>query len=857
MNDPAGVPSPFGIETVEWLSEGGENLTVRVTGRWRRRRPAWSAQPTLVVEAPGRRHRFPAMPEPPSLSGTPPGKWRISFAVPAALAPELGGRAWLQFGAVAVPLPAAVEPLGAAQIGVTTAEAQRETPEPIARPFAAESETRPAENEAHAAGDGPGDPPRSHEVEHEPGEAPRSGEPEREPAARGLEQGGEAMSALSARVETLESELAQARTEAEELSASLASQQVSRRAAEQRAHSERAQRLDLARQLTDRNQEASQARQALGDLATAEERVRELELELADTRRRIDEAEQVAAAATSARERAERVAAETAGELAQRGASANATELALEHERLGLEHALVARRTGGVSRVPSEPDVKAQAVVLTGARPAREPGGQGRAERVKTADRELVTALQAELELRVRTEASLRARLVESETRIAARQLLERQTAATLGQLRDEFEGLRGALARERQGREAAERHADALGRDLARLHVESGEAHEAVAELRGLIEQLRAVVSGPATEVETRPATAADEPAQTADEPAQTADEPAQTADEPAQTADQTPAQDAPEGAQSAGNPAAKPEPADRLSEALVRLRDAIAPLDAVVSAPAAGSTGVPAAAGSLDVPAAGSPDAPPAATVPETVGRAWLRPVFTAIAATSPERAGRLLVDLIPAQGAVGPTPVAYDLVLGKDLECLRVTVEESRTHVEAGEPRSQSEVDFRIAGDHAALAKLIRAGRVRRRLGWGVARVRGKRGGLAALDHLLDTRLSFGGLYQAGVRMAPRTALTVVAQLIVPAWTSGAKFVLAYEAPPEKALYLVVADGAPVEVKDTGPQGPVATTISGPAGSLELVLAGMADEHRLVIGEDEPLTFLREWVNRAQSA
>src|SRR5450631_2151430 len=64
----------------------------------------------LVVEAQGRRHRFPAMPEPPSLTGAVPGTWRISFSVPASLAPDLGARTWLQLGAVVTPLPAAVEP---------------------------------------------------------------------------------------------------------------------------------------------------------------------------------------------------------------------------------------------------------------------------------------------------------------------------------------------------------------------------------------------------------------------------------------------------------------------------------------------------------------------------------------------------------------------------------------------------------------------------------------------------------------------------------------------------------------------------------------------------------------------------
>src|SRR5438270_11585397 len=117
MTDPSGVPSALGIERVEWFAEGGDRLTVQVTGRWRRRRPPSSGQPLPVVEAHGVRHRFPAMPEPPSLTGTVPGTWRMSFSVPASLAPYLAQRVHLQLGAMVVPLPVAVE----AAVGVRTA----------------------------------------------------------------------------------------------------------------------------------------------------------------------------------------------------------------------------------------------------------------------------------------------------------------------------------------------------------------------------------------------------------------------------------------------------------------------------------------------------------------------------------------------------------------------------------------------------------------------------------------------------------------------------------------------------------------------------------------------------------------
>src|SRR3984885_14369675 len=99
------LPSSLGIEAVELLSAGGRSVTVRVTGRWRRRRAEMRGQATLVVEGPAGRQRFLAMPEPPSLTGAAPGTWRMSFSVPAALAPSLPGRTFLQLGGVMVPLP--------------------------------------------------------------------------------------------------------------------------------------------------------------------------------------------------------------------------------------------------------------------------------------------------------------------------------------------------------------------------------------------------------------------------------------------------------------------------------------------------------------------------------------------------------------------------------------------------------------------------------------------------------------------------------------------------------------------------------------------------------------------------------
>src|SRR5579884_2577112 len=130
MSDPPGLPSALGIEAVECIPEGG-SLTVRVTGRWRRRRPEWRGPAILVVEAHRTRYRFPAMPEPPSVSGTMPGTWRMTFSVARELGPHLAGRAWLQLGSLIAPLPVLAESkIGGAGEGSTPPPPVEDAPEP-------------------------------------------------------------------------------------------------------------------------------------------------------------------------------------------------------------------------------------------------------------------------------------------------------------------------------------------------------------------------------------------------------------------------------------------------------------------------------------------------------------------------------------------------------------------------------------------------------------------------------------------------------------------------------------------------------------------------------------------------------
>jgi hypothetical protein len=78
---------------------------VQIHGRWRTRKRPQHDQLMLVVEADGRRHRFPAIPQPRRLRLARPRTWSGSFALPAWLGPRLKGHTTLMLGGLSVPLP--------------------------------------------------------------------------------------------------------------------------------------------------------------------------------------------------------------------------------------------------------------------------------------------------------------------------------------------------------------------------------------------------------------------------------------------------------------------------------------------------------------------------------------------------------------------------------------------------------------------------------------------------------------------------------------------------------------------------------------------------------------------------------
>ncbi len=113
--------APVEVDQIEYAPLGRAKIAVRITGRWRGRRRLPDARAFLVIEAEGRRHRFPAMPEPRRPRIGRPGGWAATFALPAGLESHLGEKMTLWLGNVELPLSG---PSYVAQLPDVPADAQ-------------------------------------------------------------------------------------------------------------------------------------------------------------------------------------------------------------------------------------------------------------------------------------------------------------------------------------------------------------------------------------------------------------------------------------------------------------------------------------------------------------------------------------------------------------------------------------------------------------------------------------------------------------------------------------------------------------------------------------------------------------
>ena len=417
------LPSALGIEAVELVAEGGRSVTVRVTGRWRRRRPELRGQAMLVVETGTVRQRFVAMPEPPSLTGAAPGTWRMTFTVPAELAPQLPGKTFLQLGAVMVPLPV--------------------------------GEMAGAVEEAGATGPpGPAEAPGPEVLE---ARQLRSSELAAESARRRAAEAEAALVALNDRVGEIQDDLGRAREESDRLRDVIAERERELRGSQQNVHSERARRAEVEQALTEKTRAAAR------DLRALHDHVADLERELGRMRRAVDEAEHLAAAAVAGRAVAERRLAERpppappappAPPVAQAEVDARAPAAAFDATRARLIAAEFAHARAAPARPPAAIPIRAPAAV----------------------DASALALESAILERHaVRGDGDLRAKALERELTDARRELSDARghvgdARGEVARARSELAQARRELERQRLMNERAYVAIDLVRAELARL---------------------------------------------------------------------------------------------------------------------------------------------------------------------------------------------------------------------------------------------------------------------------------------------------------------------------------------------------------------------------------------------------
>lgn len=807
MTDTPGLPSTVGIEAVECVADGLSGVTVRVTGRWPRRRPEWRGPAMLVIEIGGRRHRVPAMPEPPSLGGALPGTWRMSFSVPAELAGHLSGHTWLALGAVMVPL-------SLPDVPPSPADAPRPAPPPPHGP----PEPRSA-------------PPSLVSAELLAARELRSLEVAAESARRRAAEADARAAGLEAEIARLQRELSEARTEPERLRAEIQVRERELVDAHQRLHSEIAERQQAEERLAEQHRLTSLQRERAADLT---ERRHELERELRRLARAADEARHEAAAARAELARVASAPVNALPEPAgppvlptpavapptevpspgppppvQAGGPPGPADPAVLRREAGLAQTAGAPEAAAVARPwTAPPHVHRQTLEEELGWVARRTRALGRP--LPPVDRAKIqlarVALGADLEAARAREEAVRAELQEAVGRLASAQAA--------------LEAARAELAEARAGQRAGQRTVAALEAELARQRERSASALRAIAEFRAELAEFRATPLAPEREPEESthpPADARSTPA----EPPRPPDGEAATPRPPDGEAETPPI---PENA-------VQPE---RLSAALERLRER--------HPPAANQSAAPGDAPlRLELPARPAPDAVPA--------------LFRSLARTDPAAAGRLLLGLLPAHHLVHPRPLAYDLVLAP-AQCLQVTVGEDSTQaVAAASPRPPARTQFRVDGTAAELARWLAAGPLRRKLGRRhLARQRGDRRGRQALRELTGTPLHLAAVVNAGAALEPGLAFHLVALAIAePAGAAGESFVLAHR-PAQSAratAALTVQPGSPPWVTEIGLDLPATGTVICPPEALLGALLGGAAE---IVGDPRPVALIRDWIERA---
>jgi hypothetical protein len=249
------------------------------------------------------------------------------------------------------------------------------------------------------------------------------------------------------------------------------------------------------------------------------------------------------------------------------------------------------------------------------------------------------------------------------------------------------------------------------------------------------------------------------------------------------------------------------------------------------------------------------------PRQLTPPTHRTPWLAAAIRAIAERRDARlAAELITELLPAQRLVVDRPLSYGLWIAELDTQWRATFGQGRSDIDVLSAAGKSDLDFELRGRAVDFAELAAGGAGRRLSG---VEVRGSRRRLRALRRARQRPLELWDLASAGIDVWPGLLLLALAEAIDPRWSVGERFTIAFEVDQpaqgtvSATLHVQVRDGAPLAVSST-PHEPPAATVRLSERAFMCMLAGTplpVGARILLDGDPGTLELLIEWVDRAQ--
>ena len=233
------------------------------------------------------------------------------------------------------------------------------------------------------------------------------------------------------------------------------------------------------------------------------------------------------------------------------------------------------------------------------------------------------------------------------------------------------------------------------------------------------------------------------------------------------------------------------------------------------------------------------------------------WVAAALVALATADAPAAGRLAAALLPAQAQTAGLELDADVVLEGAGAWRVVASPDGAAAVPLDTSRGLGEADFLLTTEPAAFVDLL--ARRRRLRGRPPIAVQGSRRRARRLRGLaMSAPVGLGEALRAGIDLGAELVWRAIATAIGPAWTTGARFAVAFEAGEKAPFYVHAADGGPIAIDGNPGPDPPSATIRGSDRAIVALLAGEQPDEgdkASIRGDLDALRALQDWVARAQ--